>query len=231
MRGILITGTDTGVGKTFIAAALARSFHSRGINVGIMKPFAASRGIYSRKYRSHDTAILSSAAHSTDSDREMNFYFYSVPAAPYVASAVTQQEKISISAVVDAYHDLEAKHDITIVEGIGGLMVPLTESETFADFAKFLNLPIIVVARSSLGTFNHILLTLNASKAYGLDIMGLVMNCYPQRERAVDRQLINAVKTLAAVEVFCVVPKIPKKSDIHLELEEIIVKIRQTLHL
>ncbi len=71
----------------------------------------------------------------------MNPYFYSVPSTPYVASAVTQQEEVSISTVLDAYDYLSAKHDIMIVEGIGGLMVPLTETETFADFAKTLNLP------------------------------------------------------------------------------------------
>ena len=231
MRGVLITGTDTGVGKTFIAAALARVFHSRGINVGIMKPFAAARGIFSRKYRSEDTARLARAAHSIDTDREMNPFFCSVPAAPYVASAVTQQEKVSISTVVDAYHDLAAKHDIMIVEGIGGLMVPLTESETFADFAKILNLPIIVVARCSPGTFNHILLTVNASKTYGLDVMGLVMNGYPQRERDIDKQLVIAVKKLAGVEVLCIVPKIAEVTNIHFKLEDIVVdKILRRLH-
>lgn len=223
MRGLLITGTDTGVGKTFIAAALARVLHTRGINVGIMKPFAAARGISSRKYRSEDTAILARAAHSRDSDKKLNPYFYFVPAAPYVASAVTRQEEVSVSIVLDAYHDLAVKHDIMIVEGIGGLMVPLTESETFADFAKILNLPVIVVARCSTGTFNHILLTINASKAFGLDLMGLVMNGYPRRERAVDRQLVDAVKRLAGVEVLCVVPKIPEATNTRFKLEDIVV--------
>jgi dethiobiotin synthetase len=222
MRGLLITGTDTGVGKTFIAAALARVLRARGINVGIMKPFAAAKKIFSRRYRSEDTAILARAAHSIDSDKDMNPFFYSVPSAPYVASAVTRQEEVCISTVLDAYDYLSAKHDIMIVEGIGGLMVPLTETETFADFAKTLNLPIIVVARCSLGTLNHILLTVNASKAYGLDVMGLVMNGYPQRERAVDKQLVIAVKKLAGVEVLCVVPKI-EVTNIHFKLEDIVV--------
>ena len=69
---------------------------------------------------------MATAAHSTDTDKEINPFFYSVPAAPYVASAVTQQEKVSISTTLDAYHDLAGKHDLVIVEGIGGLMVPET---------------------------------------------------------------------------------------------------------
>jgi dethiobiotin synthetase len=231
MPGILITGTDTGVGKTVIAAALARNLRALGIDVGIMKPFASAKGIFSRKYRSEDTALLARAAHSIDTDKEMNPFFYSVPAAPYVASAVTQQEKVRISTVLDVFHDLAAKHDLMIVEGIGGLMVPLTESETFADFAKILNLPIIIVARCSLGTFNHILLTVNGSKAYGLDIMGLVMNGYPQKERAVDRHLVSAITRLAGVEVLCVVPKIAGVTNIHFKLEDTVVdKILRRLH-
>jgi dethiobiotin synthetase len=222
MRGILIIGTDTGVGKTFVAAALARVFHSRGIDVGVMKPFAAARKTFSRKYRSWDTAILAKAAHSTDSDAEINSYFYTVPAAPYVASAVTQEEKVSIPAVLDAYQHLAAKHDIMIVEGIGGLMVPLTESETFADFAKVLNIPTILVARCNIGTFNHTLLTLSVLETYDLDVIGLVMNGYPRRERAEDKQLVIAVKRLAGAEVLCVIPRIAT-SNVHFKLEEMVV--------
>jgi dethiobiotin synthetase len=221
-HGILIIGTDTSVGKTFIAAALARVFHSRGIDVGVMKPFAAARCLFSRTYRSEDTAILARAAHSTDSDTEINSYFYTVPAAPYVASAIAQEEKVSIPSVLDAYQHLAAKHEIMIVEGIGGLMVPLTESETFADFAKVLNIPTIVVARCGIGTFNHTLLTLSVSKTYDLDVRGLVMNGYPTRQRAEDKQLIIAIKRLAGVELLCVVPKIAKKT-IHFKLQDIAV--------
>ena len=223
MRGILITGTDTSVGKTFIAAALVRNLHARGINVGVMKPFAAANRIFSGRYRSEDTAILARAAHSMDPDKMMNPFFYSVPAAPYVASAVKQEAKVSISTVLNSFHDLAAKHDIVIVEGIGGLMVPLTESETFADFARILNLPIIVVARFSPGTFNHILLTVKASKDYGLDVIGLVLNGSPQKETAVDKQLVIAVNKLAGVKVLCVVPKIAKVENRRFNLEDIVV--------
>jgi dethiobiotin synthetase len=231
MRGLLITGTDTGVGKTVVAAGLARVLRSRGINVGIMKPFAAARGIFSRKYRSEDTAILARAAHALDADREMNPFFYSVPAAPYVASAVTKQTKVSIPIALEAFHNLANRHDILIVEGIGGIMVPLTKTETFADFIKILDIPTIIVARCSLGTLNHILLTVKASRAYGLDVMGLVMNAYPQRETAVDKRLVTSVKNLAGVDVLCVIQKVTEFKNIHFKLEDIVVdKILRRLH-
>jgi len=101
-------------------------------------------------------------------------------------------------------------------------MVPLTESETFADFAKVLNIPTILVARCSIGTFNHTLLTLSVLKTCDLDVMGLVMNGYPRRERAEDKQLIIAVKRLAGVEVLCVTPRFPT-SNFHFKLEEMVV--------
>src|SRR5437899_3123445 len=223
MQGLVITGTDTGVGKTVIAAGLAHVLRARGINVGIMKPFAAAKGIFSRKYRSEDTAILAKAAHAIDKDREMNPFFYSVPAAPYVASAVTKQTKVSIPIVLEAFHTIASRHDIVIVEGIGGIMVPLTETETFADFIKVLNIPTIIVARCSLGTLNHILLTVKASKAYGLDVMGLVMNGYPQKETAVDKQLVTAVGNLTNLDVLCVIPKVAEVTNIRFKLEEILV--------
>jgi dethiobiotin synthetase len=230
MRGLLIIGTDTGVGKTFIAAALVRNLHARGINVGVMKPFAAASRIFSRRYRSEDTAILAREAHSKDPDKMMNPFFYSVPAAPYVASAVKREAEVSISTVLNGFHDLAAKHDIVIVEGIGGLMVPLTESESFADFAKILSLPIVVVARCSPGTFNHILLTVKASKDYGLDVIGLVLNGIPQKETAVDKQLVIAINKLAGVEVLCVVPRIAKVKNKRFKLEDIVVdRILRTL--
>jgi dethiobiotin synthetase len=223
MRGLLITGTDTGVGKTVVAAALVRVLSARGINVGIMKPFAAAKGIFSKKYKSKDTAILARAAGSRDTDREMNPFFYSVPAAPYVASAVTKQTKVSIASALGAFRNLAIKHDIVIVEGIGGLMVPLTETETFVDFVKILDVPTIIVARCSLGTLNHILLTINASKAYGLGVMGLVMNGFPQSESAEDKQLLKAVKKLAGVEVLCVIPRVADVTNRHFKVEEIVV--------
>ncbi len=231
MPGLLIVGTDTGVGKTFIAAALVRNLHARGINVGVMKPFATANRVFSRGYRSKDTAILARAAHSTDADERMNPFFYSVAASPYVASVVKHEAKVSISAGLSVFHDLAAKHDVMIVEGIGGLMVPLTESQTFANFAKTLNLPIIVVARCSLGTFNHILLTANASKDYGLKVIGLILNGYPQRERVEDKQLVIAVKKMARVEVLCVIPQILNANTKSFRLDDMVVdRILGRLH-
>jgi dethiobiotin synthetase len=220
MRSIIVTGTDTGVGKTTVAAALARSVRSKGINVGVMKPFAASKKRYSDKYRSEDTAILAEAAGVDDCDHEINPFFYSLPSAPFVAASITSETPITIMAAVSSLEKLKTKHDFLIIEGIGGLMVPLTEKETFADFAKVLNAPILVVASCKIGIFNHILLTLHASRNYGLRTAGLVLNSFPCRPGVVDRQLVDAVRRLCDIELIFTLPRLRRNRQSQLGLED-----------
>jgi dethiobiotin synthetase len=231
MGGLLVIGTDTGVGKTVVAAGLAQALTRQGIDVGVMKPFASAKRVFSRKYSSKDSAVLARAANSRDTDREINPFFYSAPAAPFVASMIAKGSKAKISSALDAYHNIDIKHEITIVEGIGGLMVPLTETDTFADFAKMLNLPTILVARGTLGTLNHILLTIEVSNAYGLDLQGLVMNRFPSKPRVLDSQLINAVKQLVGTELLSVLPKVVDVKHLHFRFDEMANKIAFKLQL
>jgi dethiobiotin synthetase len=220
MRAIIVIGTDTGVGKTTFAAALARSLTSKGIDVGVMKPFATSTKEYSDKYRSEDTAILAAAAKTDDRDKEINPFFYPLPASPYVATLITGKTPVAISTVLKCLENISAKHNLLIIEGIGGLMVPLTEKETFADFAKVVNVPVIVVATSKLGTLNHILLTVHASRNYGLKIIGMVLNFFPLRASLSDRKLIEIVRKLTNVELLCVMSKLSREKQINLELDD-----------
>ena len=220
MRSIVVTGTDTGVGKTTVAAALARSLRSKGINVGVMKPFAASKERYSVKYRSEDTAILAKAAGVDDYDHEINPFFYSLPAAPFVATSITKETPITIMGAVSSLEKLKTKHDFLIIEGIGGLMVPLTEKETFADFARVLNAPMIVVASCKIGILNHILLTLHVSRNYGLRTAGLVLNSFPCRPSVIDRQLVDAVRRFCDIESIFTIPRLRRERQSQLELDD-----------
>jgi dethiobiotin synthetase len=224
MRSIIVTGTDTGVGKTTVAAALARSLRSKGINVGVMKPFAASNERYSDKYRSADTAILAEAASVDECDHEINPFFYSLPAAPFVAASITGETAIAITAAVSSLEKVGAKHDFLIIEGIGGLMVPLTEKETFADFAKAVNAPMLLVASCKIGTLNHILLTLRVSRNYGLRIAGLVLNSFPRRPDMIDRRLIDSLRRLCDVEFICTIQRLSRKRQSQFELEDKILE-------
>jgi dethiobiotin synthetase len=206
MSGIFITGTDSGVGKTTVAAGLAWSIHRKGIDVGVMKPFATAEHLFSKKYKSKDTALLAKAGKIHDSDEEMNPFFYSVPAAPFMAAKIKNEKEVSLSAAAKVFYRLAAKHNFMIVEGIGGIMVPLTKNELVADFAKLINLSTIIVASCKLGTLNHVLLTIKVCNLYGLKVRGIIINGIPKQPTIVERRIVEIIPELTRLEILCVLP-------------------------
>ena len=208
MAGIFIIGTDTNVGKTMIAAAFAWLIRRKGIDVGVMKPFAAAQKVFSKRYKSIDTATLAKAARVRDADKEINPFFYKVPAAPIMAARIANQSTPSISAAVKAFNRLASKHEFMIVEGIGGIMVPLTREAYVADLARALKLPTIIVARATLGTLNHIILTIQICRCYGLNVQGIIVNGMPQRRGIAQKNLVLTIEELTDVQVLCVIPRI-----------------------
>ena len=174
-NGLFITGTDTGVGKTFFTCALAALLRSYGYRVGVMKP--AETGCLEKDGRlfPEDGWRLKSASGCAEPIEIICPYRFPGPLAPSVA-AVRAGVKIDVDHLLAVYNEISAKHDITIVEGAGGLMVPLVPSFTFADFARVATLPLIVVAANRLGAINHLLLTLEHAGCKGLRTAGYVLN-------------------------------------------------------
>jgi dethiobiotin synthetase len=210
-KGIFISGTDTGVGKTYVACSLAYLLRSRGINVGVMKPFATRTDIYSQKFRSEDTEYLAEAANVRDTDSEINPTFFPIAASPFMASIITKG-KVSMKDNLRAFRRLKEKHDFILVEGIGGIMVPLTPAHVLADFVKLINLPVIIVTSVNLGSINHVLLTVAACEKYGLPISGIVINRMPSNSSQVQRMTPTFVQQLTDLPVIAIIheQRIPK---------------------
>jgi dethiobiotin synthetase len=174
-RGIFITGTDTGVGKTYVAAGIAAELRRRGVNVGVMKPAETGCRTQKGKLVPRDALRLMEAAGVRDALALVNPYPFKNPLAPSVAAGL-EKKKIDPDRIGTAYRTLSRRHEFMIVEGAGGIMVPLWRGYTFLDLAQALQLPVVIVARPGLGTINHSLLTIAALKERGLEISGIVFN-------------------------------------------------------
>jgi dethiobiotin synthetase len=175
MKGLFFTGTDTGVGKTTIAAAVAVLLRRQGRAVRVSKPVATGARLIDRRYVSDDTRALADAAGMPDALEEITPYCFPEPAAPPVAARL-QGARLTLDSVTQAVVQQARPDAILLVEGIGGLLCPLTETETVADLARRLGLPLVIVARRSLGTLNHTSLTVEAARNHGLPVAGIVVN-------------------------------------------------------
>jgi dethiobiotin synthetase len=166
MNGLFVTATDTGVGKTWVACALIRAAVRRRLRVAAMKPCETGDG--------DDGARLIAATGRALDESLARPYRFALPASPEVA-ARAEGSFVDVERIASAYARLAADADFTIVEGAGGLLVPVAPGLLMADLAARLGLPILVVARASLGTVNHTLLTLEAARARRLAIAGVVL--------------------------------------------------------
>jgi dethiobiotin synthetase len=175
--GIFVTGTDTGVGKTIVAATLARILRLRGVNVGVMKPVTSGCVERNGELVSEDAELLAWAA-AVDCTDDVAPYRLREPISP-VESAQRDGVKIDFSRIVTCYRRLAEQYDFMIVEGAGGLMVPLNGGLLIADLVKQLDLPLLVVARPDLGTINHSVLTCFAAGQMDLEVKGVMVNRYP----------------------------------------------------
>ena len=171
MRGLFVTATDTGVGKTEVACALLANARARGLDAVGMKPAQSGVG----PGEPSDAARLLAACGGAEPLAAICPYTFAAPLAPAVAARVEGRE-ISFARILDAARALAARHEAVLVEGAGGLLVPLTDRETYAELASALGLPVLVVARAGLGTVNHTALTVEALRRRGLAVAGIVLN-------------------------------------------------------
>ncbi len=170
-RGFFITGTDTGVGKTVASCALVRGLRARGIDVGVMKPIETGVGDAGPL----DARALREAAGVDDSLEEICPLQFALPAAPNVAAAA-EGRGVDLGSLSRSFDVLAARHELMVVEGAGGLLVPIVDGRDMGDLAKQFDLPLIVVARMGLGTINHTLLTLREIERRILKLAGVILS-------------------------------------------------------
>jgi len=205
--GLFVTGTDTGVGKTLITAGLAAALRARGIDVGVMKPIETGCPTRRGRLLPLDALTLQEASGSRDSLDLINPYRFREPLAPMVATEVSRR-RIDIRKIRERFGHLAGRHPAILVEGAGGLMVPITETFSFLDLAALLRLPLLVVIGSRLGALNHARLTVEAALHARLSVVGAILN-HPTCDRSLARKTnLSTLRRLLPVPVLADIPHI-----------------------
>jgi dethiobiotin synthetase len=198
VRGLLVTATDTGIGKTVVASVIAATLRRRGERVAVFKPVVTGLDEHAGEPPDHE--LLRASAHSDQSDDEVAPYRFGAPVSPHLAARLARVS-VEPSRLIESAARASVGADALIVEGVGGLVVPLTDGYLVRDFAADLRLPIVVVARPGLGTINHTLLTLDAARAAGLDVAGVVLTNWPDEPGEMELSNFATIQVLGGVRV------------------------------
>ena len=203
MKSLFVTGTDTDVGKTCVTASIVKNLRDMDIDVGVMKPFASGYKKNSNSL-SQDVEILMKYSDSHDPTDLVNPYFFEIPTSPYDATKILGQ-KISLQKIIDAYDKLLLSHDLVIVEGIGGLMTPITQNYFVSNLISELDIDTIIVIGSKLGTVNHTMLTYEHCKQMHLKLKGFVINQTEPNGYELSN-LKQQIMELTNQTVYCTIP-------------------------
>jgi dethiobiotin synthetase len=205
-NGLFITGTDTGIGKTLIAGAIVKILADEGLKAGVFKPIATGCRNTWDGLLSRDSEFLAYCANTNLSFSTITPVRYVTAAAPIVCAA-HERRQINFQAVAEAYKEICENSDFVVVEGIGGVRVPLTEEFDVLDLAVEFDLPVVVVSRPNLGTINHTLMTIDCIRAAKLKIAGVVINGFDATTATIAEETAQSViRQCGGVEVLAVVP-------------------------
>jgi dethiobiotin synthetase len=202
-RGLFVTGTDTGVGKTVVAGAVAAALTRGGVRVAAFKPVVTGLDEPAAFGWPHDHALLAAAVGATPEEVSPARFGPAVP--PHLAAAQAGTT-LDVEALLRAARAAAASADVLVAEGVGGLLVPLTETHTVRDLAVALGLPLLVAARPGLGTISHTLLTLESARSAGLTVLAVVITPWPHEPSAMERSNRETIERMGAVEVHTLPP-------------------------
>jgi dethiobiotin synthetase len=205
LRGVFVTGTDTGVGKSVVAASVCAALAARGERVAAFKPVVSGLDEEPGEF-GQDHELLASAANAGQSADDVAPYRFGPPLSPHYAAELAGER-------IEPAHLLEVArvHELLVAEGVGGLLVPITTGYLVRDLAIDLELPVVVAARTGLGTINHTLLTVEAARVAGLRVAGIVMTPWPTEAAAAERSNRETVERLSGVPVSGLPPTAPER--------------------
>lgn len=199
MKGFFVTATDTEIGKTLLTGCLTAILREEGYDVGVYKPIQSGHLVSDPE--GDAKRLLTIANDLNDSPQEVCPFSFELPVAPLVA-AEEQGLKIMKEDLLRGFNEMGNKHQYVIVEGAGGLAVPYTSDGLVADFAKELQMPLLLIVRPNLGTVNHTLLTLSYAKSLGLSVAGILINGYGKTTPVPFSEQMNP----ALLQRYCDVP-------------------------
>jgi len=208
-RALFVTGTDTGVGKTIVAGGLAAALTARGLDVGVMKPVESGCPIVDGSLRPADGSFLRQMAGGRQRMKTVVPCALDRPLAPAVAARL-EGRSIDPGRLVRACRRLQARHALVIVEGAGGLLVPLAPGWLMADLAAAMAIPLLVVARLELGTINHTLLTVEAARSRGIAVAGVVLNQTGPGADLASHTNPEELRALLDIPILGVIPYLPE---------------------
>ncbi len=198
MRGCFVTGTDTGVGKTVVAAAIVATLHSRGVAVRALKQVVTGLDQPTRPDWPHDHELLARVAGS--SPLQTTVFTYGPAVSPHLAEKMTQRQ-LDPETIRVAVRRAQQDDDVLVVEGVGGLLVPLTEGYDVRALARDVDLPLVIAARATIGTINHTLLTLEAARTANLSVAGVVLTPWPEAPSLLELSNRDTIAELGRVPV------------------------------
>lgn len=199
LKGIFVVGTDTGVGKTVVAAGIAGCLKRRGLQVGVMKPVSSG-------FR-EDARFLMESVASSDPIDLVNPVHLRLPLAPYMAAKLLRK-RVDVAKIRRAFRLLSNQYRFLVVEGAGGLLVPLTRHTFVLDLAQEFKLPTLVVARAGLGTINHTLLTLACLRQRRVPVAGIILNGLEEKHRDLAAKTNpNLLAELSGCRILGILPR------------------------
>lgn len=197
INSVFITGTDTEVGKTLYSELLLHSLNTRGLRTAAMKPLASGAEVQEGKLRNADALALQQAASTSFSYELCNPYCFEPAIAPHLAAKYAGV-RIEADVILHAYEQLQRQADITVVEGVGGWLVPVNENQTVADMVEAMGLPVILVVGMRLGCINHALLTAENIKKRGVPLLGWVANVMDPNMSHLDESIESIAQQIHA---------------------------------